>query len=517
MNRKTHLTRREMIALTLSAGAATAAASPNSPPPRRPNILLLMADQHRGDCVGADGNGAIATPHLDSLASEGALFRHAYSCTPTCTPARSALLTGLQPWNHGMLGYGRVGERYPLELPRALAEAGYATAGIGKMHCHPQRNGHGFERLVLDESKRVEEPGFESDYLTWFKQQAPGADPFATGLSFNGYRSKSYAHPEELHPTRWTADRAVEFLDGYSGPRPFFLKVSFARPHSPYDPPKRFFERYAAADLPAALVGKWAARYAPGNPANEDSWHGDFRPEQVRRSRQGYYGSVSFVDEQIGRILEALRRRGWLDNTIILYTSDHGDMTGDHHLWRKSYPYESSARIPMLVRWPTALAPSASRGQFSTAPVELRDVLPTCLEAAGIPVSRPIDGQSLLALVRDKQAKWRPWIDLEHGLCYDKSNHWNALTDGRRKYIFNAFDGHEEFFDLENDPHELNDLASDPKHKSELAEWRSRLVEHLKERGEKFVKDGKLALRPGNDVYGPNHPGCSCHPQPKKT
>ena len=158
----------------------------------RPNILFLMADQYRGDCVGADGHPAIRTPNLGRIAGEGVLFRKAYSCTPTCTPARSALLTGLGPWRNGMLGYGRVAEKYPIEKPQVMRDAGYYTMGIGKMHWHPQRNLHGFHTTILDESGREESVDFRSDYRSWFWSQAPNGDPDATGIGWNEYRSKAY-------------------------------------------------------------------------------------------------------------------------------------------------------------------------------------------------------------------------------------------------------------------------------------------------------------------------------------
>jgi arylsulfatase A-like enzyme len=509
------LTRRSFI--NIGAGAAALAAAP-VPAARaglngdRPNIVLLMADQFRADCVGADGNPAIKTPNLDRIAKEGVLFRCAYSSTPTCTPARSALLTGLSPWRHGMLGYGRVAEKYPVEKPRALRDAGYYTMGIGKMHWHPQRNPHGFHQVLLDESGRAESPDFRSDYRAWFASEAPTLNPDATGIGWNDYAAGIYALPERLHPTHWTGETAVRFLEQYEQREPFFLKVSFARPHSPYDPPERFMRMYEDADLPTATVGAWAGRYAERSGPGLDLWHGDLGPEQVRRSRQGYYGSISLVDEQVGRILEALARRHWLDNTLILFTSDHGDMTGDHHLWRKSYPYEASARIPMLLRWPDGLL-AAKRGQVSAHPVELRDVLPTLLEAANAPGRDQLDGRSLLDLARGKIDGWRAYIDLEHDICYSPENHWSALTDGSRKYVFHARDGQEQLFDLEHDPHELNDLASDSAFETELRRWRSRLIDHLAIRGEPFVKDGKLALRPDRFLYSPNYPGCSCHPK----
>ncbi|MFC1806608.1 arylsulfatase, partial [Planctomycetota bacterium] len=341
------------------------------PAPDRPNILLLMTDQHRGDCIGADGNKAIKTPHLDRIAKEGALFRAAYSSVPSCTPARSCLLTGLSPWHNGMLGYGRVARKYANEKPRMLREAGYHTLGIGKMHWHPQRARHGFHKTILDESGRAESKSFVSDYRQWFRAQAPQLNPDATGIGWNDYPAKPYALPEHLHPTHWTGETAVQFLRQYKRQEPFFLKVSFARPHSPYDAPERFFKLYEDADLPKAHVGAWAERHAlRGKKIGRSSWRGDLGAEQVRRSRQGYYGNVTFIDEEVGRILAELEARGRLDSTLILFTADHGDMLGDHHLWRKTYAYEASARIPMLVRWPDSL--SARRGQVLDQPVELR-------------------------------------------------------------------------------------------------------------------------------------------------
>ena len=297
----------------------------------------------------------------------------------------------------------------------------------------------------------------------------------------------------------------MNFLQSYQRPEPFFLKVSFIRPHSPYDPPARFMKMYEEADLPAARVGKWAARYAERNSDRADIWHGALSSGEVRNARQGYYGSVSHVDEQVGRILEALEKRGWLEETLVLFTSDHGDMTGDQNLWRKSYAYEPSARVPMLVRWPAGLA-SARRGQVFDQPVELRDVLPTFLDAAGADAGRKLDGASLLALIRNNGAGWREFIDLEHNICYSPENHWNALTDGRMKYIFHARDGEEQLFDLSRDPHELNDLAGDARHEAELRSWRGRMIEHFAERGEPFLRNGKLGLRPESQMTSPHFP-----------
>jgi arylsulfatase A-like enzyme len=292
------VTRRDLLR---NGAFAPAAWLPQTPRLRtsRPNILLLMADQWRADCLGAAGNRAIHTPNLDQLAAGGVRFTNAYSSTPTCTPARAALLTGLAPWNHGMLRYANVATRYPIEMPRALRDAGYYTAVIGKLHYHPQRNVHGYHQALLDESGRIESPDFRSDYRSWFWSQAPNLDPDATGLGWNDFDAKPYALPERLHPTAWTGQTAAAWIESYQRAEPFFLKVSFARPHSPYDPPERFWRRYQDADLPAATVSPWAKRFAPRSGPQTDAWHGDLGVDQVRRSRQGYYGSVTFIDEQI--------------------------------------------------------------------------------------------------------------------------------------------------------------------------------------------------------------------------
>lgn len=502
------LTRRTFLQASATCAATTLSTGslPSTPVDKsgRPNILFLMSDQHRGDCIGADGNVAIHTPNLDRLAEQGVRFRCAYSSTPTCTPARATLLTGMSPWNHGMLGFSRVAAKYPTEMPQLLRDAGYYTLAVGKMHWMPERGGHGFHRMILDEATRAESPAFLSDYQSWFASVAPALDSGATGIGPNSYLAAPYALPEELHPTRWTGSVAERFIAEYNRPEPFFLKVSFVRPHSPYDPPQRWFDFYQNRPLPEARTGSWSEIYRPRDTEKDTLWHGDLGAEQVRRSRQGYYGSVSFVDEQVGRILQTLEARGMLDNTLILYTSDHGDMTGDHHLWRKSYAYEASARIPMILRWPGAI-PNADRGRALDMPVELRDILPTFLEAAGTVAPQPLDGRSLLDAVRGV-ADWRAVIDLEHDICYGPENHWNALTDGKSKYIFHARDGKEQLFDLEKDPGESADLSNDPAYAPALARWREQMIAHLAPRGDAWVQNGQLALRPESILHSPNYP-----------
>lgn len=521
--------RRQFIALGGSAllhggagAVSSAAAATQIPVARRvaedskPNILMIMADQLRKDCVGAYGNKAINTPNIDRLASEGVLFRDAYSSTPSCTPARSALLTGMSPWKHGMLGYSNIATNpYPVEKGKALAQAGYYTTSIGKNHYYPITNPHGYHHLISDEhcsywfdrESPQEAQSYEArcDYESWFWSQLPDKNPHQSGLGWNDRSSKPFPFPEEMHATHWTGTTAVRFLQQYNRLEPFFLKVSFIRPHSPYDPPERFFKMYDPKQLPDAAVGSWAKKNEPRSSERDDLWRGKLTEEQIKESRQGYYGSISFMDEQVGRLREVLEERGMLDNTLIIFFSDHGDMLGDQNLWRKSYAYEQSSHIPMLMRPPKAMG--IRPGQSIAGPVEIRDILPTFLDTAGVPIPENIDGQSLFKLVQEGSHNWREYLDLEHDICYAPTNHWNALTDGKWKYIFHAFDGQEQLFHLHEDPNELNDLAQSSEFSSQLVLWRGRMVDHLKERGEVWVQNGKLKIRKNSTLLSPNFPG----------
>lgn len=515
--------RRDMFKMAMAATASMnlppRALGAQRRPKDRPNILFIMADQHRGDCVGADGNPDIRTPNLDILAKEGVRFRNAYTSTPSCIPARAAILTGLSPWHHGLLGMDGwpIPVQYPFELPRALHDAGYFTATIGKNHFSPPRESHGYEMMLLDEHHDI--PAiFRTDYHAWFWATAPAIYsgegvltdvPDGGGFGWNGfwnaYQAKAYPYPERLHRTRWVGETAVRFLRTYNRPQPFFLKVSFIPPHSPYLPPERLMRQYEDGKLPPADHGKWSEKYRSRSGPGLDIWHGDLGPGQVRRSRAGYYGQVTFVDEQIGHILEELDTRKWLEETLIFYCADHGDMLGDQDLWRKGQPYQPSVRIPMLMRWPKGLV-NAERGKVIPQVTELRDLLPTFLHAALAPTPEHLDGRSLLSLVAGKAGEWRPYIELEHDVVYSPKVHWNALTDGHTKYIFHAYDGSEQLFDLDQDPHELDDLASNPTHQNQLRLWRGRMADHLSVRGDAWVKDGKLMLRRHSIPLSPHYP-----------
>lgn len=492
-------------------------------PNPRPNILLLMTDQHRGDCLGCDGHPVLETPTLDMLAAEGARFRHAYSAVPSCIPARATLLTGMNQWHTGLLGMGPGGRNmrddWSHTLPGELTAAGYQTAGIGKMHFHPQRARNGFQHTLVDEGLRVGAPDFVSDYFAWFRQHHAGpAGPYDHGVPVNSFVARPFHLPEELHCTFWTAHESIQWLRQRDRAKPFFLKVSFDRPHSPYDPPPYYYQMYRDRSLPAPLLGDWAGRHLqPGEDglvSREYGWCNHLNPwrakrsaVEIQRARACYYGAITFIDHQISRLLATLHIEDYeaYRNTFIIFLSDHGDMLGDHHLWRKSLPYEGSARVPFLIRPPQDW--DVPRGVTLDPVVELRDVMPTLLDAAGVAVPETCDGQSLVPFVRGAAPAWREYLHGEHVRhpAPESGNHY--LTDGRWKYVWFQHTGTEQLFDLTTDPGECHDLAGRARHKSLLQDWRARLVAELAARDCGLVQAGQLVRQPTDRIIQSPHYG----------
>lgn len=460
---------------------------------RKPDILFITTDQQRGDCLGCAGHPALETPYLDALAENGTRFSSAYSSVPSCTPARAAMLTGMDQWNHGRLSMaGSDYLEFPATLPGELGKVGYQTQAVGKMHFQPQRACYGFDNMILDESSR-RQGKFVSDYHQWFDQVKDGPYGYRDhSVDWNSWMARPSHLPEHLHPTWWTAEEGIRFLKNRDPSRPYFLWLSFARPHSPYDAPQWYFDLYdKGKDVPEAVVGDWAEPYAK----QVDGVNAPFsmRPkEQTRRARAGYYGNITFIDHQIGRVLYEMGKLGTVDpkNTLIVFTSDHGDMMGDHHHWRKTYGYEGSARVPLIVTLPEDW--KIKQRAVDSHPVEMRDIMPTLLEAAGAKIPKSVDGQSLLSLAEGRETSWREFVQGEHTVCYGMENGMQYVTDGKEKYIWFHHTDREQFFDLSEDPMECRNLIDDPGKRSRIGVWRKRLAEVNETRGDPRGQNGKL-------------------------
>jgi len=348
----------------LSATAGSAFETKTNAPAvnRRINILFLMDDQHRGDWIHAAGAKWMITPNLDRLAQEGVLFRRGYSSTPSCLPARAALLTGMSPWGHGSLGYVTIPEHLSVEMPHIFTEAGYRTYAVGKNHFTPPRNPHGYQTVVLGQHGFFKHSHGEpdDDYDSWFASQMPGRVPFGDYTNGNDQRGgMPYPYDERVHETRWVADQAIKFLETHPRNKPWFLKVSWLRPHAVLNAPKRWYDRYSGVQIPPPAIGDWARKWygdvKTSFQKNPTATRGAVPADELRETRLSYAASISFVDEQMGRVLAALEKRGELENTLILFTADHGDVMGDNLLYRKTYSVEGSVNVPMIVRWPAQL------------------------------------------------------------------------------------------------------------------------------------------------------------------
>jgi len=462
-------------------------------PDQRPNILLFTTDQQRGDHVGISGHPVVETPNVDSFVNRGAYFPNAYTEIPSTTGARRCLHGGQGSYACGLVGYAAVEWHETNTLAQVLADAGYHCLNVGFRNMHPARKLYGFHTVIPHEQNEGND-----DYVDWLREQlGVGANEDGHGCGANGWIARPWHLEERYHPTNWITDVSLELIQKRDPTKPFFIWGSHSRPHSPYDPPQFYWDQYIDRELPEIPIGDWAAKHDIPNPGLERSaWRGRLTPEQNQRGRAGYLGSCTHIDYELGRMMEVMAGAGVLDRTLIVFTSDHGDMMGDHHLHRKTYAYEGSARIPFLLRYPAGL--DLPSGVFESV-VGLQDVMPTVLEAAGVDIPDSVTGQSVLAAVRGES--WRESLHGEHSPCYSAEEAMHYLTDGKEKYIYFPTTGGEQFFDLVNDRQEVHELASSPEHAGRVAIWRQRLIDVLGKRGDAFSDGEKLLVR--KDGWGP--------------
>ncbi|SDT69814.1 sulfatase-like hydrolase/transferase [Jiangella sp. DSM 45060] len=445
---------------------------------QRPNLLLVTTDQQRRDTVGPGAPGFLRTPHLDQLAHEGIRFDAAYASTPVCVPSRVTLLTGRSALRHGMTHNGRTCDVLAPDaptLPARLGALGYATVGIGKMHFTPPRAHHGFDELILPD-----------DYYR------AGVPAMRHGLGQNELAPGMATVPEAETLTSWLSERAVEHIRYRRDPtRPLFLWLSYSKPHPPLDPPEPYYSMYRDAPVPEPVVGDWAGGDAPAA-FRRQRHRGSFDlldAATVRAARAAYYGLVTQLDYNLGRVLAALQDAGELTRTTIVFTSDHGEFLGDHRTGNKVFFHEAAAGVPMIVR-PAAGTSAVPPGTVVRTPVTLADVLPTFVAAAGGPDPDDVDGVDLVALAA---AGDRPRVVV--GLAGGDAGppgipYYLAMTDGRHKYVWYPEGPAEQLFDLSSDPLELHDLART----GSVADWRDRLVTALVDAGGErhLTADGAL-------------------------
>lgn len=458
------------------------------------NVVVLMVDQMRGDCLGYDGNQRISTPNLNMLAHEGAMFENAYTAVPSCIASRAAFLTGLKQENHGRVGYEEfLNWDYATTIAKEFANEGYYTKCIGKMHVYPARKLMGFHHIELHDgylhagrnTRGMYQNQFvyEDDYLQWYKEKRGiNADINEDGLDCNSWVARSWMGEEKLHPTNWVVDRGIDFLRTRDQEQPFFLKLSFVRPHAPLNPPKYYFDMYLneIQDMDLPEVGDWIKeRNFDIDAYSTIAKYGKISPADLKRMIAAYYGLITHIDHQIGRFMMALEEHQLLENTIIVFLSDHGDQLGQHNLLRKAYPYQGSIRIPLIVKNVPELS-----GRIPYL-VELRDIFPTLLDVACGKKVTGIDGKSFKNIMQSQGIHTH--LHGEHAFGIE-SHHF--IIDENWKYIWHCFTNKEQLFNLKNDSGEMQNVVE--QYPEIVAKYRDILIDELRNREEKFVINNQL-------------------------
>lgn len=460
----------------------------------RPNVLLITSDHMRHDALGCYGNPFVRTPNYDRLAARGVRFVNGYTPNPVCVPARACITTGNYPHRcTGVTGNGgRIHDGQP-RIAEVFNHAGYRTCALGKLHYEPYsppgmpRLLHGFETAELTEEGRMlarfdpegRVRGIE-DYHDYLVDAGWGGYERAHGIGNNDVHPAPAPMPAEHYVDAWVATRTLAHLEAHLESQsgvPFFAWMSFTKPHPPYDPPEPCHRYYDPRALPAPHGGP--ADLESRNPVLRfvRGHHGlaTLSPEAIQTARAYYHGMVTFQDEQAGRVLDFLEARGQLNNTIVVYTSDHGDLLGDFGCFFKGNFLEGACHVPFLISAP-GLFPG---GRTSDALVGLQDILPTVASLAGAPLDADVHGRDLAPVLRGEAAGVRDTFFGQHGGGPFLTH---MVLSGGRKYIHTPANDTEEFYDLEHDPHELNNLAP-VMDRSDLRPWRQRLVAWLRDEG----------------------------------
>jgi len=439
------------------------------------NILLIFTDQQRFDTIEALGNNIIKTPALNSLVENGVAFTRAYTPCPVCIPARFSMHTGQMPHRVDCV----VNETSPNDresFQQVLNKNGYQTHGVGKMHF--ALKGHKPDTLWGYESRDFsEEGGGDNAFREFLKEN--GYDHVYDPHGVRGdmyYIPQPSQLPERLHHSTWVADKSIEFLKSRDTDRPFMMMTSFIKPHPPFESPTPWNKLYRGPEMPLPkrpqdsenLITFWNRfqnRYKGRDQGIDDNL--------MKQIKAAYYSAVSFVDYNVGRLLAYMKENNLIENTLIIYTADHGEMLGDYNCVGKRNFLDSAARIPMIM-----VHPDLPKGSVCNKPVNLVDIFPTFLEYAGIESQENYSGESLIPIAKGESDR-----DITFGQ-YQRNEYamYMAVTE-KFKYIYSAPDQKEWLFDLKTDPEETRNKAYNPMYIEIREMMKKRLIEYFKEEG----------------------------------
>lgn len=448
-----------------------------------PNILFICVDQWPGRLLGCAGYYNIETPTIDRLATSGTRFTRAYSETPVCIPARRSIMTGTSPRVHEDRTF-RAAAPMPPELStlgQTFRDNGYQAYSTGKLHVFPQRDRIGFDDALIYEEGRSN-LGTTDDYEIYLAEQGLAGKQNLHGMSQNEFSWAPWHLEDHHHPTNWITLEACRTIKRRDPTKPGFWHVSYNHPHPPLVPLQHYFDRYSRNEIEPAHHGDWANENAPyAIELIQATW--DTLPEKkLEDVRRAFYALCTHIDHQIRLIIGTLREENLLDNTVIVFTSDHGEMLGEHNLYAKRLMYEMSANIPMIISG-LPKDDRVSQNALDSRLVGLQDVMPTLLDIAGLEVPASCTGISMIGHQRR---------EILYCEAMEGPTATRMVTNDQYKLIWYPAGNRLQLFDIVKDPAETNNLSTYAVHSDLINDLTSKLIMELYGIDEEWVINGKL-------------------------
>ncbi|WP_182058230.1 sulfatase-like hydrolase/transferase [Pantoea sp. ME81] len=464
----------------------------------KPNVLLICTDHWYSSLLGVAGHPSVQTPGLDEIAEGGVRFTNAYSECPVCIPARRTLMSGLTPKSHGDRVFNDT-LTFPdvPTLAQAFRNAGYQADAVGKLHVHPQRDRIGFDSVLLDDEGRPQW-GVIDDYDIYLGDQGYAGRQFDHGMSNNQYHWRPWHLPEETHATAWAGRMMARTIKRRDPTKPGFWYLGFRAPHPPLVPPQSYLDLYNDIEIDQPARGSWVSDDASELPFAISAGvqrMGRYNEQQLKGARKAFYALCTQIDHQIRYLVGTLRMEGLLDNTIICFISDHGDMMGEHGMLAKRMFYENSANIPMIIRGVKGCT-RVTEGKTDNRLVGLADVMPTLLDLCGIDAPAHCEGLSMFSDQRR---------DTLYGECSEGDHATRMIHDGRFKLIYYATGNAFQLFDLDNDPGEMTNLSNQAEYHDVQTRLQQALADELYGQDLEWIQEGKFVGWPDKPfVLGPH-------------
>ncbi len=470
---------------------------------KQPNVLLITADHWSGRLANRPGGSGALAPTIQQLAAGGVAFENAYSACPVCVPARRTLMTGLSARGHGL----RKNQELPMPDAPTMAQCfrngGYQTYAVGKLHVSPQRNRIGFDDVLACEEGR-HPPQMPDDWQMHLSEKGFCGMEYAAGGTQNDYLVTPWHLPDSCHATNWSAREMSRAIHRRDRGRPAFWYLSFIAPHPPLWPLQTFLDLYRQMTISSPVRGSWLDELGDRlPPILQSKIHGlatsGASADYVEWVRKAFFAMATHIDHQIRAVLGTLREEGLAEETIVAFTSDHGDMLGQHNMWGKCVFYEDSSRIPFIVSAPSSMD-IGPRGRVDDRLVELSDMMPTLLDLCGLPVPENLEGRSVFS------GPTRSEIFGEYG---DGVGATRMLRQGKHKLIYYPAGNVFQLFDLESDPEETINLFGTSGMEPLTQELCGRLASHLHGADREWVVDGVWSGLPEAKKKNKASLGCS--------